>query len=126
MNMFLNILLPILIIPGLACFYAIILRPLLHKIPKFQRFYTEADGFWEKVWALCGNSLTILWGYLIGGFGSMLQVMDWLAQIFGDPDLDMKTKVTDLLKDHPQYAAYALMAISGITVASRLRSIVKG
>ncbi len=126
MNTLLNILLPILIIPGLALFYAMILRPLLHKIPQLQYIYTEADGFWEKIWALCGNSLTMMWGYLLGGFGSMLQVMDWLAQIFGDPDLDLKTKVVDALKEHPSIAAYTLMAISGITVASRLRSIIRG
>jgi len=114
----------ILIVPGLACFYAMILRPLLRKIPALKTFYDEADGFWSKVWALCGNSLTILWGYLVAAFGSSLQVLDWAATALGDPDLNLKEKIVDALKDHPNYAQYAVMTIAAITVASRLRSII--
>ena len=116
----------VLIVPGLALFYAMILRPLLHKIPQFKQFYTEADGFWEKVWALCGNSLTIMWGYLLAGFGSSLEVLDWAAAAFGDPDMNLKQHIMDTLKDYPNLTAYALMIISGITIASRLRSIIRG
>jgi hypothetical protein len=56
----------VFIIPGLIVAYALILRPFLHKIPALQVFYAESDGFWAKVWACCGKSVTVAWGYLLG------------------------------------------------------------
>jgi hypothetical protein len=118
------ILLALLIIPGLLAAYAMIARPLLRKIPRFAAFYDQADGFWAKVWALSGNSLTVLWGYGLAAIGGAFQLIDMLAAALGDPSLDIKTQVTDALKDNPSLLGYALMGISVITIAARLRGLV--
>lgn len=110
------------ILPGLVAGYALILRPMLHKIPAFAAFYAEADGFWEKVWALCGNSLTVAWGYLLGGVGAMLGLLQPIANLLGDPGL--QGQVTDALKSNPQVLGYVMFGISVITIIARVRSII--
>jgi len=116
----------LLITPGLVCFYAMVMRPFLRKIDHLQEFYNNADTIWAKFWILCGKSFTVLWGYIIAGVGSSFEILDWVAQAAGDPDIDLKHKVSDALAAHPSIAAYALMAISGITIAARMRSIIRG
>lgn len=118
-----TVLLLILIIPGLAFLYALILRPMLHKIPPFEKFYAEADGFWAKIWAICGKSITMLWGYVLGGIGSALALLDPVAKTLGDPDL--KDQVTNALQSNPKILGYVTIVISIITIAARLRSIGK-
>lgn len=119
------LLLSILIVPGLAAVYAIVLRPLLRKIPALQKFYAEADGFWAKVWAMCGKSVTVLWGYVLGGIGAAFALIDQLGAALGDPSLNLKQQVLDALKDHPELIGYATMAISLITIMARVRTIGK-
>ncbi|MDN5006475.1 hypothetical protein ACFQZO_37315 [Bradyrhizobium sp. GCM10027634] len=114
----------ILIVPGLACLYALILRPMLHKIPALAKFYAEADGFWAKAWAFCGKSITVLWGYFLGGIGSALALVDPVSAALGDPDL--KEQVTTALQSNPKILGYVTIAISVVTIAARLRSIGKG
>lgn len=119
-----HVLILILIMPGLACLYALVLRPLLHRIPAFQKFYADADGFWQKVWALCGQSVTIAWGWLLSGIGTALAAIDPIASALGDPDL--KGQIGNALSSNPKVLGYVMMAISFITIAARLRSIAKG
>lgn len=111
------------IIPGLAAAYFIFLRPVLHAIPAFKEFYDEADGFWQKVWALCGNSITLAWSYFLAGVGFIMQAVEPVATALGDPDI--KQQVTDALGANPKILGYIAMAISAITIAARLRSISK-
>ena len=73
----------ILIVPGLVVGYALLLRPILHKVPVLAAFYAEADGFWAKVWASCGKSATVAWGYALGGLGSAMALLDPLANAVG-------------------------------------------
>lgn len=113
----------IFILPGLIALYALILRPLLARIPAFAKFYANATGFWAKAWAWCGNSFTILWGKALGGLGLGLALLDPLAKMAGDPDL--KTQITGFLQGNPQVMGYALMAISAITIAARIRGLLK-
>lgn len=113
----------LLVLPGLICLYALLLRPLLHKVPAFQKFYAEADGFWSKVWAVCGKSLTIAWGYVVGGVGSGLALLDPVANAIGDPDL--KTQLTNALQSNPQILGYILAGISVVTIMARVRSLMK-
>lgn len=113
----------IFILPGLMVAYALILRPLLRKIPALQKFYTDADGFWQTVWAYCGKSITVAWGYLLGGLGSALALIDPLASAVGDPGL--KDQITTALQSNPKILGYVTIAISVITIAARLRSISK-
>jgi len=118
--------LSLLVIPGLLSAYFMIARPLLKKIPRFAAFYERADGFWAKLWALSGGSLTVLWGYVIAAIGGAFQLVDMLASALGDPSLDIKTQVAEALKDNPSLLAYALMGISAITIAARLRGVFAG
>jgi len=113
-----------LIIPGLIIAYALVLRPFLRSIPALQVFYAEADGFWPKVWAYCGRSVTVTWGYLLGGLGSAMAMLDPLANMVGDPEL--KDKVTSLLQSNPKVLGYLTIGISVITIAARLRSFARG
>lgn len=113
----------LLVLPGLIFLYALLLRPLLHKIPAFQKFYAEADGFWAKVWAICGKSITMLWGYVLGGVGALFELLDKLGPAFGDADL--KDKVTQALQSNPKILGYILAGISMVTIAARVRSLMK-
>lgn len=113
-----------LIIPGLLTAYFMFLRPRLKAFPAFAKFYSEADGFWAKVWAVCGNSLTLAWGYFIGAIGVLLNQIDPIAATLGDPNF--KQQVSDLLHSDPKYLGYFAMVVSGFTIASRLRSLGKG
>lgn len=115
----------ILIVPGLIAAYALLLRPFLQKIPGFATFYAEANGFWAKVWALCGNSVTVLWGYVLGGIGAAFTFADQIAAAAGDPALNLTQKVTDAFKDHPSLVGYILTGISVLTIVARIRSIGK-
>ncbi|XUM25102.1 hypothetical protein ACRAVF_33755 (plasmid) [Bradyrhizobium oligotrophicum S58] len=118
-----TMLLAILITPGLVVLYAIVLRPLLRK--RFAAFYDQADGFWAKLWAICGKSVTVLWGYVLGGIGVAFSMVDQLAAAAGDPNLNLKQQVIDALQNNPQYLGYALTAISILTIIARVRSIGK-
>ncbi len=112
------------ILPGLITGYALILRPVLHSIPALEVFYEEADGFWAKVWAICGNSLTVAWSYAVGGVGVALSLLDPVASMLGDPDL--KTQIASALQANPKALGIAMFVISLVTIAARLRSIAKG
>jgi hypothetical protein len=112
------------ILPGLIAAYFIFLRPVLKALPAFKAFYAEADGFWAKVKALAGNSLTVAWSYFMAGVGLVMQWIDPIATALGDPGL--KAQVTDTLQANPVILGYVLMGISAVTLAARLRSIAKG
>ena len=112
-----------LTLPGLLCAYLIVLRPILHAIPALKSFYVEADTFWGKAWALTGRSVTVVWGLLLTGIGTVFQWLDPIALALGDPDL--KSQVMEALKNNPQYLAYTMIGISTITIVARLRSMGK-
>lgn len=112
-----------LTLPGLVTAYALFLRPFLHGLPKFQRFYDEADGFWEKVWALCGKSATIAFAYTLQAVSWALQWIDPLAAAVGDPDL--RAQITAGISADPKVLGYFSMAVSFLIIASRLRSLAK-
>ncbi len=67
--------------------YILVVRPILKAVPAPKAFYTEADTFWQKAKALCWNSLTVAWSYVIAAVGVVLQQLDTIAGVFGDPDL---------------------------------------
>jgi len=112
-----------LILPGAICAYFLFLRPVLHAIPALKNFYAEADGFWAKVWAICGKSATVAFSAFVQAIGWALQWIDPIASALGDPDL--RQQITDTLQTNPKVLGYVLMGISAITIAARLRSIGK-
>lgn len=113
----------ILIVPGVVAFYWMILRPILASLPVFKQFYVEADGFWAKVSALAGHSLTIFWSYATMLIGAISQGIDVIGPMLGDPD--MKQQITDALAMNPKALGAVLMAISLITIVTRIRSLGK-
>jgi hypothetical protein len=112
----------ILIVPGLACIYFMFIRRELEQLPPLRKFYAEADGFWAKAWALCGKSLTIAWSYIVMSIGAVLQLLDPIAASIGDPDF--KNQIANLQLD-PKIMGYIAIAISLVTILSRIRSIGK-
>ena len=113
----------IAILPGLIVGYALFLRPVLRALPQLKDFYAEADGFWGKVWALCGKSVTIVWAFFLQAVSWLLQWIDPIANMVGDPDLRMQ--ITETLGANPKLLGYVLMVISAVTIAARLRSFAK-
>lgn len=113
----------ILILPGVLVFYVLFLRKELSALPALKAFYAEADGFWAKVWAICGKSLTMAWSYFLLGIGGILNQLDGIAATLGDPNF--KQQVTDFLHADPKYLGYFAMIVSGFTIAARLKSITK-
>lgn len=113
----------LLVLPGLVCAYLFFVRPALRAAPAFKDFYADADGFWAKMWAVCGKSITMLWGYVLAGIGFIMQAIEPIATALGDPDI--KQQVTDALGANPKLLGYVLIAVSGVTLAARLRSIGK-
>lgn len=114
----------ILIVPGLVAAYLIFIRPWLKALPALKGFYEEADTVWQKVWALCGNSITMLWSYILMAMGTIWSQIDTLASTLGDPNF--KQQVTSLIGADPKAIGYFAMMVSAVTIASRLRSIAKG
>lgn len=112
-----------LITPGLIVAYALYLRPILHAMPKFKKFFDDADGFWQTVWALCGNSFKVVFAYFIQVVGWLLQWIDPIANLFGDPDL--RQQITDGLQANPKYIGWFLMFVSVVTIASHAKKLVR-
>lgn len=114
----------LLIAPGAVAAYLLFLRPRLAAYPAFVTFFSEANGFWGKVWALCGRSVTMAWSYLLFGVGAAIDQLDSIAATFGDPNF--KAQVTEFLHSDPKYLGYFAMLVSAVTIASRLKSLGKG
>jgi len=110
-----------LTLPGLIVAYVLFARPLLKQ--HFATFYAEADGFWEKVWALCGKSATMAWSYAFQVVGQLLQWIDPIASFLGDPEF--RQQMTETLQANPKVLGIAMMIISAITIIARLRSLFK-
>lgn len=101
--------------------YAIVVRPVLRAIPAFRAFYAEADGFWAKLWAACGRSATLTWSYVLLIGGGLLNQLDNLAVLLGDPNF--KQQVSDLVGADPKVMGLFAMVVSLVTIITRLRSI---
>ncbi len=92
-----------LIAPGVLAGY-LAARPFLHRIAVLKPFYDEADTrFGKKVWAVCGKSVTVLWGYFLAFLSAVWSLPDPLSQLFGVPQF--KQQIVDALKDHPHGSA---------------------
>jgi hypothetical protein len=111
----------LLIAPGLFAAYFMFLRPELKTFPAFVKFYQNADGFWAKIWAVCGKSLTMAWGYFLAAIGLCLDRLDDIATTLGDPNF--KQQVADFLHSDPKYLGYFAMLVSFVTIAARVRKI---
>jgi hypothetical protein len=73
-----------------------------------------------KVKAFCLNSLTVAWGYALAFAGALMQGIDSIADVLGDPNL--KDQVTAAIGD-AKTAGRILLGISVVTIVARLRSI---
>lgn len=111
----------VLILPGLVVAYVLFLRPELAAMPRFKNAYAMADGFWAKVWTLCGKSIAMAFAYFIQGLSWCLQWIDPIASFFGDPEL--RAQITETLGANPQFLGYALMFISALTIAAKVHGL---
>lgn len=90
-----------------------------HLVKKFR----EAEGtVWERLLAGGRDSATILWGYLLYLAGAILDLIERMAVFLNMPE------VTTFVNTHvpPKYVAGGMMVIGIITIAARLRSILRG
>lgn len=110
-----------LTMPGLVVAYVLFIRPELAAMPRFKSLYARADGFWAKVWALCGKSFTLAFSYFIQGLSWCLQWIDPIATFFGDPDL--REQLTATLQADPKILGYVMMFISAATIAARVHGL---
>lgn len=113
----------ILVLPGLFALYFMFLRPRLAAYPALKDFYAEADTFWQKVWAVCGKSITMAWSYALMIIGGVFNQLDNIATTLGDPNF--KQQVTEFLHADPKALGYFAMVVSAVTIAARLRSLAK-
>src|SRR4051794_5912071 len=109
----------ILILPGLIAAYLIFIRPWLKALPALKGFYGEADTIWQKLWAVCGKSLTLLWSYVLMALGGIWSQIDSIAATLGDPDFTQQ--VTQFVGADPKVIGMFAMIVSGVTIAARLR-----
>ncbi|MGJ4893793.1 hypothetical protein ACQR2B_06525 [Bradyrhizobium oligotrophicum] len=110
---------------ALAVVYVVAIRPVLRAMPAFKAFYAEADGFWAKAWALCGRSATIASGYAVLLPSIVMEAIDRLAVLLGDPSLNLKQMILDGLQSYPSLVSAAGVVIGIIFIVARLRSINK-
>lgn len=76
----------------------------------------------HKIKKFCLNSLTIAWGYCLALVGTALQVVDYIADPLGDPEI--RSQLGSAF-GNPQTAGRILLGISIITIVARLRSLRK-
>jgi hypothetical protein len=76
----------------------------------------------DRMRAICLNSLTIAWGYCLALIGMLLQIVDYVADPLGDPEL--RIQVGAAIGD-PIIAGRIMLGISLITIVARLRSLRK-
>lgn len=112
-----------LVLPGFVAAYFMFIRPALSALPAFKTFYAEADGFWQKAWAVCGKSITMVWSWALMVIGGVFNQLDNIASTLGDPSF--KQQVADVLHADPKALGYFAMVVSAVTIAARLRSLAK-
>lgn len=76
-----------------------------------------------RIKALCLNSLTIAWSYLLAVTGAVMQAIDVLAEAVGDPNF--KDQVSAAVGGDPKVVGRILLAISVVTILARVRGFRK-
>ena len=76
----------------------------------------------KRIKAVCLQSLTIAWSYVLAIIGGMMSVIDSIGDSLGDPNL--KDQISAATGD-ARMAGRILLIISVITILARLRSLRK-
>jgi hypothetical protein len=77
---------------------------------------------WERIKALCLNSLTVAWSYCLAFAGAAMQIVDTFADALGDASF--KDELSAAIGD-TRTVGRILLGISIVTIVARLRSIRK-
>jgi hypothetical protein len=77
---------------------------------------------WARIKACCLNSLTMAWGYCLAFAGAVMQAVDNISDILGDPNL--KDQIAAAVGD-AKTVGRILLCISIVTIIARLRSLRK-
>jgi hypothetical protein len=76
----------------------------------------------SRIKAVCLNSLTVAWGYVLAFAGILISMVDTISEALGDSNL--RDQISAAIGD-AKTAGRVLLAISVITILVRLRSIKK-
>jgi hypothetical protein len=82
----------------------------------------KLKAFYAKAKALCLNSLTVAWGYLMAFGGVVLTGIDVIGDALGDPNL--RDQINQAIGD-TKTAARVLLIASIATILARFRSLRK-
>jgi hypothetical protein len=77
---------------------------------------------WARIKACFLNSLTVAWGYCLALAGAVMQAVDTLADVLGDPNF--KDQLSAAVGD-TKTVGRILLGISIVTILARLRSLRK-
>jgi hypothetical protein len=77
---------------------------------------------WSRVKAVCLNSLTIAWSYVLAFAGAAMQAIDSIADVLEDPNL--KDQISAAIGD-TRTVGRILLGVSIVTILARLRSLRK-
>ncbi|WP_043159319.1 hypothetical protein [Bradyrhizobium sp. Ai1a-2] len=102
----------------------LVLRPTLHALPQLKAAYARADTFWGKAFALAHKSATIVVTYVGAAIGFLLEQLDTIARVVGDPSF--QEQVSKVLGADTRVLGVVMIGFSAIVFASRMRSIIKG
>jgi hypothetical protein len=102
----------------------LVVRPMLHAMPRFKAFYDEADTIWQKAFALAYRSATVVVSYVGAAIGFGMNQLDTIAKLVGDPGF--QGEVSKVIGADTRVLGGVLLAFSIIVFASRMRSIVNG
>lgn len=76
----------------------------------------------ESIKRFCLNSLTVAWSYLLAVAGTVLELLDLIANVFDDPTL--KDTIGESIGD-PKTIGRVLLFVSVVTLIARIRSITR-
>jgi hypothetical protein len=106
----------------LALCYVIYARPCLERRQWVRPLPGAAESLRNRLRVAVRGSLTMVWAWLVGFFGTAMLLIDWLAGMTADPEI--KAQVLVLLP--PGAVPYVIIAIAIVTGLARMRTARKG
>ena len=86
-----------------------------------EKIKAAAIATWGKIKAACFSSITMAWSYILGLGGTLLQNIDSLAAVLGDPSLT--AQIQGAIGDTKVIGKW-LLVVGIITAVARLKSLV--
>ncbi len=90
-------------------------------LPQLKAFYAEADTFWQKASALAWHKASVAWSYLLFVLGWLVNQIDRLASLAGDPDF--REQIANVLGADPKLLSYIMIGISLLVFVNRMKAM---